>query len=895
MKFKRVLIVTGLSLSVWSETAAAASVESEINGSAKPLAELILDLADEKFRIREDATRKIWAIGESALPALQEIADGKDPEQAYRARELIGKIELDLTPDTDPAVMALVERYAKATSEEKHELFGQLYRKRAWRQILKLYAGETDVEIQNRLQRHVEGVAVIAARECLEDDDADKAREFLELAPANAAGLLALADFHRSQGTLEAELARAKTLEGVKAEAWRLALYRAAGNLEAARDSAKAAGEIKISAIMSALLGDPLPWLWNERAGSEGEGIHDAPRALRLYTDLAIRRWQGLPVRPSDLEPLMRSVNSKSRSVNGVNSLFLLGETALAEEAHLRKSPMEAFAYFDTLERIPEAMTALGIDPEKPDYAAWVAKRLDRLAKDDAPENQELTMDFPELLILANFLERRGLHPENADAFLKPLAELAENDPKLFMEFLGPLFGGGPADGGPPADAPQLARRAAVAWAGENDERWDDVIFAAFGGQEEMMVLWEWLLDLNPTASRVERLDGMLALCGLGRDPQRLREKWLGLAWETIRKTPGEKRTPLLLTLIHLSRQNSDVANNLKLWDELPGELRNEIQWRTHILDLTAVGRWDEAATIYVNLIDQMSKARQDFQPWLRACAAACLRKAGRAEEAAAQDALVEKLALGNNALEIAEAYAEGYDYQRAAEWGARAVRQGDSTTHDFSKVLHDYIQMALEQRNWTQVAAISEVCAQIEAAVDSSSKPAIFRLRIRLQADLGKALVNLKSDPAGSIATLGKCHGMFISDGTLADDFFPAVRQAGLLREHDEWFQISWDRLTDVIAKFPGSDNTRNTAAWLASRARQNLIQAQEFAEIALAANPNQSSYLDTMAEIQFAKGNRNKALEWSAKAVNFTLGDLEGPLLRRQFERFRTAALPR
>jgi hypothetical protein len=45
-------------------------------------------------------------------------------------------------------------------------------------------------------------------------------------------------------------------------------------------------------------------------------------------------------------------------------------------------------------------------------------------------------------------------------------------------------------------------------------------------------------------------------------------------------------------------------------------------------------------------------------------------------------------------------------------------------------------------------------------------------------------------------------------------------------------------------------------------------------------------------MAEIQFAKGNRQKALEWSAQAVDATPED---PMLRRQNERFRTGKLPR
>ncbi|RYD33695.1 MAG: hypothetical protein EOP87_10530, partial [Verrucomicrobiaceae bacterium] len=90
---------------------------------ARPVEELIRDLAAPAFRTREDATRSLWGLGDSALSALQQAAKAKDPEQAIRARELIRKIQLFITPDTDPAVTAMVERYEKATLNEKLDLF----------------------------------------------------------------------------------------------------------------------------------------------------------------------------------------------------------------------------------------------------------------------------------------------------------------------------------------------------------------------------------------------------------------------------------------------------------------------------------------------------------------------------------------------------------------------------------------------------------------------------------------------------------------------------------------------------------------------------------------------------------------------------------------------------
>src|SRR5690606_3682670 len=116
---------------------------------------------------------------EPALNALLEAVDGDDPEAAHRARELVRKIELHLTPDTDPTIIALVERYTKANRNDKPRILGEMRGRRAWRQMLKLYGAETDPEIRANLKRVVEGTAILAARERLLAGDPAGAREFL--------------------------------------------------------------------------------------------------------------------------------------------------------------------------------------------------------------------------------------------------------------------------------------------------------------------------------------------------------------------------------------------------------------------------------------------------------------------------------------------------------------------------------------------------------------------------------------------------------------------------------------------------------------------------------------------------------------------------------------------
>jgi hypothetical protein len=889
MKISLAVILTGLAVAF---RLVAAAPETAPAPGDKPQAEdldtLVRALADDSFRVREKATRDIWELGETALPALQEASTSADPEQVFRARELIRKIQLHITPDTDPAVIALVERFAKASISEKTTLFTKLRGKRAWRQMLKLYAAETRAEVREKLQPAVNGIAIKAARERLYQGDAKEAREFLEMAPADAEGLLALAEFHRSHGTLDAELQLARSVKGRKSDAWQIALQRAAGNCEAARDAALAAGETSIAAAMAALAGDPLPWL-RTMPGNSRDAEPDTVGTA--YAALAAKRWQGQKSMATDIEPLIRPLGARNTSARlaAMNALFLLGEAGSAEAAFTKSAPLAAFRHFDALEHIPEALKSLGLDPDHPDYPDWIDKHLRKFPADDIENQRGPSDQIEQLVALANFLERKGLHDVAAAAFTPPLTALADKNANRFVDLLAKLFGTRETLSG----APRLARNIGVAWAGDDEKRWDDIVPAAFGDDDQAKEWWSRLADLDPAATRAERFDAMLALFGLGPDPAKLREKWLALAWKAVDAAPAGQRDSLVGLISTLCFETGDVANSLKAWDLLPENNRKEVFWGEHILHLSAADRWDDAAQIFLKQIALAKEAKQDPSAQLHAYAAATLRQAGRPDEAIPHDQWADQLALGNAtvATQIANGYAFGRDYERAAEWWARAAREADPDSGEFAIALKLHTEVLLEQGKWREAAAASEVLARVYVSADYRGASPLPFMHQRLQADMARALANLANDRMGSLAILEKCYRNFASDGTLADFFFPALRKAGLLREHDEWFGQTWTFMQNIIASYPQSDNTRNTAAWFASRALRNLDEAEQHLTIALAANPHQSAYLDTMAEIQFAKGNRDKALEWSKLAVNFLPDDSQ---LRRQQQRFRSAPLP-
>lgn len=845
---------------------------------------LLRGLADENFRVREQASRELWEMGEAALPALRKATSSADPEQALRARDLLRKIQLHITPDTDPSVILLVESYQKASPEEKASLLGKMRGKRAWRQMLKLYASEKDARLRERLSPAMAAVATRAARERLLAGDDAGAREFLEMAPADAASLLALADFHRSHGTLDAELARANGADH-KTTLWRMSLQRAAGNAAATRDEALAAGEKTIASIMAAFAGDPLPFL-NEMRDNHSESPAGA------YAAIASKRWQGMKVRKDEMDFLNHMVSSRdpSEHARAIGALFLLGEVEAAEPAFAKSQPLPAFRHFDALERIPEAFRALGLDPQKPEYKAWVENRLSRMMKEDAGEQTEVSDDAEQLQAMANFLERRGLHETALQAFGEPLAAMAKEDPAAFEEFLGRLFGNRETLSG----APSLARAIGAKWAGNDETRWEDLRVATFGDDESSRDWWNWLAEIQPDSAPSERFDAFLALKAIGQDPSGLRTKWMKLLWKAVEKAGPDQRQAWIERIAELAAETGDVATSLKAWDQLPPEGRDKTFWGLQIVHLTAADRWNDAADVILKQINAITQAKQEPTADLHAYAAATLRRAGRLEEAARHDRWADQLALGNAAvaLRAGNGYAFGGDYNRASEWWRRAAMQADPDSEEFIQGTQLNANALLEQEKWQETAAVSEMVAAIYAGNEYQWANQLPLMRQRLQSDMARALARLSSDRANSLVTLARCHRIFASDGSLADFFFPALRKAGLIKEHDAWFLDSWNKMEEIIKLYPECDNSHNTAAWFAARAMRKLDAAERHARKALDTSPCQSAYLDTMAEIQFARGRRDKALEWSRLAVNYTPEDV---MLRRQHERFRSEPFPR
>lgn len=847
-------------------------------------------LSDDSFAVRQAATRELWKLGESALPELKQASEGDDPEAALRARELLRKIELGILPDSSPKIVELVMRYDRGGLDERRKVLGELRTLRAWRQILKLYALEKDEDVLTMMELQVRGVAIEAARDCLAGGipDIEGAFTYLAMARPEPSELMAMATLHRSNGTLDGELEKAKTKEGKEGHLWRFALHAAAGNVKEAASEAEKAGLELGAARLQLLAGDPLPWIKAAPAAPQTISALSLPH----YREFASRHWQGKEIKPDLIRQLRRLARAgdEDERPKSLRLLFLTGDHEEAEKVLVARDPSAAFFYLESAERIEEALKTYGLDPEKPDYTGWAMKRFRVLIDSPDDEMEELT----ELATLGYFLERRGLTKELEDAYVVPLVELAKTDQEIFIRTASRLFSGPFGTAAPAAVWPVI--RAAAAYAGDDEVRWMQMVENLFDGYKRPDRLWTWAAAVEPAMDRVERFELLCRLYGRISDPEDQRGKFFDHAWAVIEKTEGPEKLVQLGQFIELSdlRGLKDSRNFLR-GIELMAKLSPEaVTGHLAGYHFAGAGRWAEAAE------EWMREAKEaPGYPTYRAYAASCYRRAGDEAAAAEQERLAELLAMGETAtqVECGGAFALAGDFERADRWWRRAAVECTGNSLSFFKAIYSLNQQAFFSGDWKTAAALAEALALHEAMSGGNdygvpvAYEASATLRMRIEADMARAFSRLGEDRAGSVAEIERFASMPYADISLADYFFAPMRETGLVKQHDAAFNRLWQNLVKRIERFPESDNTRNSAAWLASRANRHLDEAEDYLEKAIENNPRQAAYLDTMAEIHFARGDRDKAVEFSSRGMKEEPDDFQ---LVRQHERFKNGAFP-
>ena len=122
----------------------------------------------------------------------------------------------------------------------------------------------------------------------------------------------------------------------------------------------------------------------------------------------------------------------------------------------------------------------------------------------------------------------------------------------------------------------------------------------------------------------------------------------------------------------------------------------------------------------------------------------------------------------------------------------------------------------------------------------------------------------------------------------SLVEKSVPRLDELGQTKLADYMTSKAGEYFVRTLKEYPNSANHRNNYAWILACAKRQLDTLLRHAEAAVALRPDQATYIDTLAEAHFARGEYDLAAKWIKKAVA-----LDPPRLyyRNQLKKFQQA----
>lgn len=158
-----------------------------------------------------------------------------------------------------------------------------------------------------------------------------------------------------------------------------------------------------------------------------------------------------------------------------------------------------------------------------------------------------------------------------------------------------------------------------------------------------------------------------------------------------------------------------------------------------------------------------------------------------------------------------------------------------------------------------------------------------IYRLRAAADMDAGRVEAAEKHIQLALTALPGETE--------LSEELVPRLLKAGRKQQADELFQKVFGLYSEAVQAYPACALLHNNLAWAAARCGRHLEEAQRHAARAVELAPDNASYLDTLAEVYFQRGDRESALRHSRRALQLRPDD---ETLQQQLQRFERDPLP-
>ena len=412
-----------------------------------------------------------------------------------------------------------------------------------------------------------------------------------------------------------------------------------------------------------------------------------------------------------------------------------------------------------------------------------------------------------------------------------------------------------------------------------------------------------------PRTTLPEKIELMLALTGGNIYSQQTSDRVSFILEEILQdciRNPDDSLRETYLASCYNSLGYKEKVLNYHLSEQAKWanwQLLNKVLTHQVFLD-----HWDDAAST----VARMTNAGQDNELFLEVRKAAILENGGRTEMADEIYHTIDQTVINSPStlLKIAKILLALHLPERADYYLTKALNV--TTPSEYNGFIWDRL---IEQATLVQAAAKNYQQAAIftEARILYATKTAlnnetllqtsaghIYLQRLaslRYQADL-YWLQHLADETFADHATARPITLQLIEEwngsGIMGDDLYPLLVKQGLTSVLQHSLHSTLPLYRDLIARYPNAHNLKNTASWLASRAQLELDEALSYSSAAIASNPRNASFLDTMAEIQFALGDRDQALEYSQRAWKDAIQSGGDTLIKKQYYHFLHDPLP-
>jgi predicted Zn-dependent protease len=806
----------------------------------------IKDLGDDTLSVRETASRKLWEAGRFAEEAVKEALKSSNPEVSRRASELHDKFQWGLYPDTPKDVADLVAKYKAADLQGRTAQLNQLPTAGpvGYRLLARIAKGETNPNLRSFLFAKLDSLMPRAARELSAEPESVEQLLQLGLERQPAPLFTHYAAYWLRKGRLEERIkyhqAHANKDAGGRRHAEVLAyLYRARGDLKAARSAAEVAGDEALTEALAFEAGD-----WNMLADlTNVQGV----TPMEKLTNRAV--YQRLAGKTKELAETLAEIKKLGVAVEqrgegrflAAKPLFLndaadAGIEVLAESNHQRLR-------FDILcarSRFKEALAAA---------------------------DREMSPEWPELEALEIRIARLRYQMGEKDEALKTLDRYGKfvGAVKIVFwteEFFDAEYRLGLTDR---ADA-HLAAELSLDRAAPIELRY---LGRAFPGKEEIAREWWHLLRKETPGEKPH--ETMKTLRGLLTGQLDAKT-----ATALIVKASTTKEIDQLQQADAFDRRQAALAEAARVagQDKLAQaflEKTSTFTGRLRLADFLAEKKdWPKAAEVYG---EAAKKNLDDPLPLLlqgRALVEAGKEKEGKALIDQAHDLPLGDFRARHNLAAALVRRGLAAEAQRETDWllrlaPPRAYELGEAMRRNSRAALarKDY-KTALEDQERAMFVILRPGISFLDPRRYVIEPAYLHRLRAQLLLQAGKLAEAQREIAAAFAATPGGLDLPIV--------LVPQLERLGYRKEATDLFEKVLAVQEGVCKEYPRYATAHNEVAWLAACCRRELHKGLKHARLAVELEPGSSVHLDTLAEVYFQQGEKDKALAAIKKAVELT-----------------------